>query len=181
MLQEKARFRILIKGVQYITEHADEIDVVNISVETPLSPALNRAVSTSIKAGVTYIVAAGNYGHDVGFTSPASNSDVVTVSAIADSDGKCGGIGPSISSNNATGDSFAPFSNFGQCVSIAAPGVSILSTYLDDEYAVDSGTSVASPAVAGATALIKADSPRNASQRAKAGPFGNRVYALNTM
>ena len=83
----------MIKGVEYITQHADEIDVVNISVETPFLPALNRAISASIKAGVTYVVAAGNYGQDASTTSPASNPDVITVSAIADSDGKCGGLG----------------------------------------------------------------------------------------
>ena len=47
-----------------LQKHADEIDVANISVETPLSPVLNRAISASIKAGVTYVVAAGNYGQD---------------------------------------------------------------------------------------------------------------------
>jgi subtilisin family serine protease len=149
----------MIKGVEYITEHADEIDVVNISVETPLSPALNRAISASIKAGVTYVVSAGNYGHDASSTSPASNPDVITVSAIADSDGKCGGVGPELMIENATADdTFAPFSNFGPTVSIAAPGVEILSTYLDGGYAVDSGTSMAAPSVAAGAALIKANS-----------------------
>jgi subtilisin family serine protease len=148
----------MIKGVEYITQHADEIDVVNISVETPLSPALNRAISASIKEGVTYVVAAGNYGHDASTTSPASNPDVITVSAIADSDGKCGGLGPELKANNATDDTFAPFSNFGPSVSIAAPGVSILSTYLDGGYAVDSGTSMAAPSVSAAAALIKTNS-----------------------
>ncbi|HJR48916.1 MAG TPA: S8 family serine peptidase, partial [Nitrososphaeraceae archaeon] len=148
----------MIKGIQYVTEHADEIDVANISVETPLSPALNRAISASIKAGVTYIVSAGNYGQDASLTSPASSPDVITVSAIADTDGKCGGEGPAPDLENATDDSFAPFSNFGPSVSIAAPGVSVLSTYLNGEYAVDSGTSMASPSVAAAAALIKANS-----------------------
>src|SRR4029079_15164912 len=95
---------------------------------------------------------------DASKTSPASDPDVITVSAITDSDGKCGGTGPSL--KNATDDSFAPFSNFGPAVTIAAPGVSILSTYLHGGYAVDSGTSMASPSVAGAAALIKADSPK---------------------
>jgi subtilisin len=146
----------MIKGVEYITQHADEIDVVNISVETPLSPALNRAISASIKAGVTYVVAAGNYGQDASSTSPASNPDVITVSAIADSDGECGGKGPEV--RNATDDTFAGFSNFGPSVSIAAPGVDILSTYLNGGYAVDSGTSMAAPSVAAAAALVKTNS-----------------------
>jgi len=149
----------MIKGVEYITQHADEIDVVNISVETPFSPALNRAVSASIKAGVTYVVAAGNYGKDASSTSPASNPDAITVSAIADSDGKCGGIGPKIGGGNSTDDSFASFSNFGSSVTIAAPGVSILSTYLNGKYAVDSGTSMAAPYVTGYAALYKSQHP----------------------
>jgi len=157
----------MIKGVEYITQHKDEIDVVNISVETPFSPALNRAISASIKAGVTYVVAAGNYGHDASNTSPASDPDAITVSAIADSDGKCGGVGPSLKSKNATDDSFARFSNFGPSVSIAAPGVSILSTYLNGGYAIDSGTSMASPSVAGAAALIKADTPNLSPKEVK--------------
>jgi hypothetical protein len=155
----------MIKGVEYITQHADEIDVVNISVETPLSPALNRAISASIKAGVTYVVAAGNYGQDASSTSPASNPDVITVSAIADTDGKCGGKGAKL--GNATDDTFARFSNFGPSVSIAAPGVSILSTYLDGKYAVDSGTSMAAPSVAAAAALVKANSTNSTPKEVK--------------
>lgn len=162
----------MIKGVEYITQHADEIDVVNISVETPFSPALNRAVSASIKAGVTYVVAAGNYGKDASSTSPASNPDAITVSAIADSDGKCGGIGPKIGGGNSTDDSFASFSNFGSSVTIAAPGVSILSTYLNGKYAVDSGTSMAAPAVTGAAALVKAHSPELSPKDVKAALLG---------
>ncbi|HKX21467.1 MAG TPA: S8 family peptidase, partial [Nitrososphaeraceae archaeon] len=156
----------MIKAVEYITQHADEIDVVNISVETPFSPALNRAISASVKAGVTYVVAAGNYGQDASKTSPASDPDVITVSAIADSDGKCGGLGPKLLKNS-TDDSFAHFSNFGPSVSIAAPGVSILSTYLHGGYAVDSGTSMASPSVAGAAALIKAGNPTFSPEEVK--------------
>jgi hypothetical protein len=162
----------MIKGIEYITQHADEIDVVNISVETPLSPALNRAISASVKAGVTYVVAAGNYGHDASTTSPASDPDVMTVSAIADSDGKCGGTGPALKAHNVTDDSFAHFSNFGPSVTIAAPGVDILSTYLKGGYAIDSGTSMAAPSVAGAAALIKAADPNMSPQDVKKALLG---------
>jgi Subtilase family len=162
----------MIKGIEYVTQHADEIDVVNISVETPLSPALNRAISASVKAGVTYLVAAGNWGHDASQTSPASDPDVITVSAIADSDGKCGGTGPYLKSENATDDSFAHFSNFGPSVSMAAPGVDILSTYLHGGYAMDSGTSMASPSVAGAAALIKAANPEMSPEDVKKALLG---------
>jgi subtilisin len=162
----------MIKGIEYITQHADEIDVVNISVETPLSPALNRAISASVKAGVTYVVAAGNYGHDASTTSPASDPDVITVSAIGDSDGKCGATGPALKAHNVTDDSFAHFSNFGPSVTIAAPGVDILSTYLKGGYAIDSGTSMAAPSVAGAAALIKAGDPNMSPQDVKKALLG---------
>lgn len=72
----------MIKGIQYVTQHANEIYVVNRNVETPLSPAVNRAISASIKDGITYVVSAGNYGHDASTTTPASNPDAITVSAI---------------------------------------------------------------------------------------------------
>jgi subtilisin len=156
----------MIKGVEYITQHADEIDVVNISVETPFSPALNRAISAAIKAGVTFVVAAGNYGQDASRTSPASAPGVITVSAITDSDGKCGGLGPKLLKNS-TDDSFAHFSNFGPAVTIAAPGVAILSTYLNGGYAIDSGTSMAAPSVAGAAALLKAGDPKMSPEDVK--------------
>ena len=75
----------------------------------------------------------------------------------------CGGAGPELTSasGNSTiaDDSFAFFSNYGPAVKIAAPGVSILSTYKGSGYAVDSGTSMAAPYVSGQLALYKAQHP----------------------
>ena len=84
-------------------------------------------------------------------------------------------IGPALKSKNATDDTFAGFSNFGSSVSIAAPGVSILSTYLNGGYAVDSGTSMASPSVAGAAALIKAESPKSSPEDVKENSYWKLV------
>ena len=145
----------IIKGIDYVTQHANEIDVVNLSFGCECSsPALDAAINNSVQAGITYVVAAGNEHKDASTSSPANNPNVITVSAIADSDGKCGGLGPSTEHGN--DDTLADFSNFGKAVSIAAPGVNILSTYKDNSYATLSGTSMASPFVAGAAALYKA-------------------------
>ena len=152
-----------IKGVEYAVEHADEIDVLNISIENPNSPALNGIINAAVKAGIIVVVSAGNYGKDASLTSPANNPNVITVSAIGDSDGVCGAAGPDLvlAGDNATvtDDSFAFFSNFGPVVKIAAPGVNILSTYNGTGYAVDSGTSMAAPYVTGAAAVYKAQHP----------------------
>jgi hypothetical protein len=152
-----------IKGVEYAIQHADEIDVLNISVENPNSPALNNIINTAVKAGITVVVSAGNHGKDASSTTPANNPNVITVSAVADSDGVCGAAGPdlTLSGDNSTipDDTFAFFSNFGPTVKIAAPGVNIISTYKGTGYAVDSGTSMAAPYVSGAAALYKAQHP----------------------
>ena len=59
-----------IKGVEYAIQHADEIDVLNISVENPNSPALNNIINAAVKAGITVVVSAGNYGKDASATTP---------------------------------------------------------------------------------------------------------------
>ena len=97
-----------------------------------------------------------------------NHPDVVTVSAIADKDGKCGGLGTSIwvDAGNMSGlakdDTFATFSNYGDVIDIAAPGVKIKSTYLNGTYALAGGTSIAVPHVSGTVALFEQTRP-NAS------------------
>lgn len=148
----------VIAGIDYVTQNAGEIDVANISLGCEcVSASLNAAISNSVAAGVTYVVAAGNSGKDASTFSPANHPDVIAVSAIADSDGKCGAAGPATS--HGADDTLATFSNFGPAVDMAAPGVNILSTYKGGSYATMSGTSMASPHVAGAAALYKVANP----------------------
>jgi subtilisin family serine protease len=144
----------VIKGVDHVTANAGAIEVANMSLGGGNSQALNDAIKNSVAKGVVYVVAAGNSGIDASNTSPANSPDVLAVSAIVDTDGKCGKLGPSTSYGG--DDTFASFSNYGSMVDIAAPGVNILSTYKGKTYATMSGTSMASPHVAGAVALYLA-------------------------
>ena len=79
------------------------------------------------------------------------------VSGVADSNGAAGGGGAATSYG--ADDTFASFSNYGTAVDIGAPGVWIYSTWLKNGYATISGTSMASPHVAGAAALYVAKNP----------------------
>jgi subtilisin family serine protease len=148
----------VIKGIDYVTANAAQIEVANMSLGCQCnSAAMNTAIANSVAAGVTYVVAAGNDTMDASTFSPANHPDVIAVSAIVDTDGKCGGLGSS--TGYGADDTFASFSNFGSVVDIAAPGVNIYSTWKNGAYATISGTSMASPHVAGAAALFKATNP----------------------
>ena len=157
----------IIKGVDYVTGHADQIDVVNLSFGCSdcYSPALDSAIQNSISKGIVYVAAAGNDHTDVIHYSPADFNNVIAVSAMVDTDGKCGGLGPS--TQYGPDDSLASFSNFGQRISMAAPGVNILSTDLGGNYATISGTSASTPHVSGAAALVKAFYPRASATEVK--------------
>ena len=151
-------------GVDWVTEHADTIEVANMSLGGPgtegscTDGGLREAICKSVAAGVTYVVAAGNDAVDAASFVPATYPEVITVSAIADFDGIPGGKGaPACAVGN--DDEFASFSNFGADVDLAAPGVCVLSTWRGGGYATVSGTSMASPHVAGAAALYRAAHP----------------------
>jgi subtilisin family serine protease len=148
----------VIRGIEYVTQNAGEIDVANLSLGCECtSTALNTAISNSVAAGITFVVASGNNGRNAATFSPANHPSVIAVSAVVDTDGKCGRLGASTSYGG--DDRFASFSNYGSVVDLAAPGVSIYSTYRGSTYATMSGTSMAAPHVAGAAALYDATHP----------------------
>lgn len=155
----------IICGVNWVTANASTIEVANMSLggsgtdsTCGGSDSYHNAICSSVNAGVTYVVAAGNSAANSANFRPATYAEVITVSALADFNGSAGG-GAASTCRADVDDTFASFSNYGSDVDIIAPGVCILSTWKGSAYNTISGTSMASPHVAGAAALYKANNP----------------------
>jgi subtilisin family serine protease len=119
------------------------------------SPALEAAMKAGSDAGVLWVVAAGNSAtnNDESPNSFPANLDIDGILSVAATD---------------TGDYVASFSNFGKSrIHVAAPGVGILSTFLKSDYKSLNGTSMATPHVAGAAALLKSLYPNITAQEMK--------------
>jgi subtilisin family serine protease len=131
----------VIAGIDWVTAQKKAAPSVpsaaNMSLGGGNSATLDQAVANSVAAGVVYAVAAGNDGGDACLHSPAAAPTAITVGATDINDG------------------FASFSNRGSCVDINAPGVNITSAWYSSNTATNtiSGTSMATPHVAGAIAL----------------------------
>jgi subtilisin len=165
-------------GVDWVTKNAGTIKVANMSLGYTTqfgwggaddgncgrtnNDALHLAICRSVDAGVTYVAAAGNAGTDFKATAPAAFDEVLTATAVADFDGKPGNLAaPGCLAE--TDDAAAAFGNYTEqentapnadsTHTIAAPGVCIYSTDRNGGYSTKSGTSMASPTVAGAVAL----------------------------
>ncbi len=88
----------VIAGIDWVTTNAGEIESANMSLGCECqSDAFDTAIANSVYAGIVYVVAAGNSAKDATTFSPANHPDVITVSAITDTDGQGGGNGPSSS------------------------------------------------------------------------------------
>jgi subtilisin len=146
----------IIAGIDWVAARADTIEVANMSLGgSGYSQAQYDAIQRAVRKGVAFAVAAGNSNANAGGFSPAAFNNVLTVSALADFDGRPGALGvPTCRSDQ--DDTLADFSNWGSAVDIAAPGVCIRSTYPLERggYGTISGTSMASPHAAGALALL---------------------------
>ncbi|NBE83911.1 S8 family peptidase [Micromonospora rubida] len=135
----------VIAGVNWVTSNhqAGQPAVANMSLGGGLNAALNTAVANSVADGVTYAVAAGNSNANACNYSPAAVASAITVGATQ--------------SNGAR----ASYSNYGTCVDIFAPGTSVLSAWYTSNTATNtiSGTSMASPHVAGGAARVLQSHP----------------------
>jgi len=133
----------VVAGIDWVTKNAKKPAVANMSLGGGADAALDAAVKASVDSGVTYAVAAGNDSADACSGSPAKEPSAITVGATDDKDAK------------------ATFSNFGKCVDLFAPGVDIESVGITapDATAKMSGTSMATPHVAGGIALYLSAHP----------------------
>nr|WP_254416575.1 S8 family serine peptidase [Bacillus glycinifermentans] len=134
----------ILKGIDWSIEHG--VNVINMSLGTSTdSQILHDAVDKAYQKGILLVAASGNDGNGHPVDYPAAYSSVIAVSATDEENGIAG------------------FSNTGADVEFSAPGTSIISTYLHQQFAAGSGTSQATPHVTGMLALLKQLYPNETS------------------
>ncbi|AYV13857.1 S8 family peptidase [Shewanella algae] len=133
----------VISGINWVKNNAQGPSVANMSLGGGASQALDDAVNAAVAAGISFVVAAGNDNSNACNYSPARAANAVTVGSTTSTDSR------------------SSFSNYGTCLDIYAPGSSITSAWYNSNSATNtiSGTSMASPHVAGVAALYLAENP----------------------
>ncbi|GLY51651.1 S8 family serine peptidase [Lentzea sp. NBRC 102530] len=133
----------VVGGIDWVTANAVKPAVANMSLGGGADATLDAAVRRSIASGVTYAIASGNSNTDACSTSPARVTEAITVNSSTNTDAR------------------SSFSNYGSCTDIYAPGSNIVSAWNTNDTATNniSGTSMATPHVAGAAALWLATHP----------------------
>jgi subtilisin family serine protease len=152
----------VIAGIDWVTAHAVKPAVANMSLGGGFSQAVNDAVTRSMNSGVSYALAAGNSNANACNYSPSSTPGALTAGATDSSDNR------------------ASFSNYGTCVALFAPGVSITSDWNTSTTATNtiSGTSMASPHVAGAAALYLSANPSSSAAQVRSALVGKATSGV---
>ncbi|GAA1152691.1 S8 family serine peptidase [Ornithinicoccus hortensis] len=152
----------VIAGMDWVADHASGDSVANMSLGGGASTATDQAVDRMVAGGVTVVVAAGNENQNACNVSPARAASAITVGSTTSTDAR------------------SSFSNWGSCVDIFAPGSDITSAWYTGTTATNtiSGTSMASPHVAGAAALYLADNPGSSPAQVAAGLTGNATSGV---
>ncbi|MET7357174.1 S8 family peptidase [Streptomyces sp. NPDC005562] len=142
----------VVAGIDWVTRNAVKPAVANMSLGGGADSALDTAVRNSIASGVTYAVAAGNESTDASTKSPARVAEAITVGATTSTDAR------------------ASYSNYGSILDLFAPGSSITSSWNTGDTATNtiSGTSMASPHVAGAAAIYLGQNPASSPAQVSA-------------
>ena len=147
----------VIAGVDWVRTHHVKPAAANMSLGGGISTALDNAVANAIAAGITFAVSAGNSGANACNFSPARTPTALTVGATQSNDARAG------------------YSNIGSCLDIFAPGTNITSAWGTSNTATNtiSGTSMASPHVAGAAALYLQGAPSATPSQVASAITGN--------